>query len=236
MLILGLDTCCMPAAAALCDDEKLIAETVINCGRTHSQKIMPQIQTMLEAVKIKCADIDCFAVASGPGSFTGVRIGVATVKALAHATGKPCIAISTLEGLADNIRCFGGIICPILDARREQVYTALFEGGDNMTRLCEDKAVGVDALIEELMKPDYIDKDIMFLGDGVFVYRETIKHQLGKRAKFAPSNLNMNKASSIAHLASKQFSIGSFQNYSEIVPQYIRMSQAERERIEREKS
>lgn len=226
----------MPATVAVCDDDKLVAESVVNCGRTHSQKIMPQIQTMLEAAEIKCSDIDCFAVASGPGSFTGVRIGVATIKALAHGTKKPCIAISTLEGLADNIRYFNGIICPILDARRSQVYTALFEGGQDMSRLCEDMAMNVDELIDELKKPEYSNKDIIFLGDGIFVYMEVIKEQLGNRAMFAPQNINLNKASSIAHLAINEFENGNAENYSNIVPQYIRMSQAERERLEREKA
>ena len=126
MLILGIDTCCMAATTALMSDDRLVAQVVQNNKKTHSQNIMPMIDFMLSQAEVSAKDVDGFAVAVGPGSFTGVRIGVATIKALAHATGKPCIAVSTLKALANNVVPFEGIICPIMDARRGQVYNALF--------------------------------------------------------------------------------------------------------------
>ena len=182
MLVLGIDTCCMPATSAVYDGEKLVGEAIVNCGKTHSQKIMPQIEALLNSLELKPADIDCFAVAAGPGSFTGVRIGTATIKAMAHAAGKPCAAVSTLEALANNVPYFDGIICPILDARRNQVYTAEFLGDGTLTRVCEDKAVSLESLLDELKN---LKKKVLFLGDGVLVYREEILEYLGDNAKFA---------------------------------------------------
>lgn len=229
MLIFGLDTCCMPATAALCDDEKLVAEFVLNCGKTHSQKIMPQIENMLAGLGIVCSDIDCFAAANGPGSFTGVRIGAATLKAMAHAFDKPCVTVSTLMALAQNVMYFPGIICPILDARRSQVYTAMFEGGkDGLGRMTEDAAMGLDELLTELKAKD---REVLFLGDGIFVHRDRIISELGDKANFAPPNLNMNMAGSVAFLGMQAFKRGETKKYSEVVPSYIRLSQAERERL-----
>ncbi len=233
MLIFGLDTCCMPATAALCDGEKLVAEFVLNCGKTHSQKIMPQIENMFESIGISCGDIDCFAAACGPGSFTGVRIGAATLKAMAHAYDKPCVSVSTLEALAQNVPYFDGIICPILDARRGQVYTAVFEGGiQGMSRITEDLAVKLDELLESLKNKN---KYVLFLGDGIFVHRDTILDEIGDRAKFAAPNLNMNMAGSVAVLGKHAYECGETKSYSEIVPNYIRLSQAEREYKEKNK-
>lgn len=232
MLIFGLDTCCMPATAALCDGEKLIAEFVINCGRTHSQMIMPQIENMFNTLGVSCGDIDCFAVSCGPGSFTGVRIGVAALKAMAHAADKPCAAVSNLEALAYNVPYFDGIICPILDARRGQVYTAIFEGGtDGVKRLTDDTAVGLSSVLSGL-KAD--GREVLFLGDGVFVHKNSIVSELGAKAHFAPPNLNMNMAGSVAYLGAKAYLSGNTIGYSELAPVYVRLSQAERERLERE--
>lgn len=234
MLIFGLDTCCMPATVALCDGEKLIAEFILNCGRTHSQMIMPQIENMFKTLGITCGDIDCFAVSCGPGSFTGVRIGVAALKAMAHATDKPCAAVSNLEALAYNVPYFNGVICPILDARRGQVYTAMFEGGtDGAERLCDDTAVELSAVLDKL-KSD--GRDALFLGDGIFVYKDKIESELGDKAHFALPNLNMNMAGSVAYLGAKAYLSGNTTEYSKLAPVYVRLSQAERERLEREKN
>ena len=151
MTVFGIDTCCMAATAALVNEEVMIAQTVVNKNKTHSQMMMPLVEEMFRASEIEPASVDAFAVAVGPGSFTGVRIGVATAKALAQASKKPCIAVSTLEALAFSSKHFDGIICPILDARREQVYNALFKGGkDGLTRICEDRAMPLSELLEEL--------------------------------------------------------------------------------------
>ncbi len=231
MLIFGIDTCCNAATAALLEDDRLVAQTVINSGKTHSQKMMPQIEEMFRQAEKEVSDVDCFAVAVGPGSFTGVRIGVATVKALAQAVKKPCVAVSTLHGLAHNVSVFDGIICPILDARREQVYNALFRGGRNMGRLCEDRALGIEELLAELGEEP---SPILFCGDGVPVFRERILEVLGDRAIFAPIMQNMNLAGSVAEIGLAKARDEETVSYGELVPQYIRLSQAERERQEKE--
>ncbi len=230
MLIFGTDTCCMAATAALLSEDRLVAQTVLNNKKTHSQNIMPMIEFMLEKAEVLPEDIDCFAAAVGPGSFTGVRIGVATVKALAFATGKPCVAVSTLHALANNVSCFDGIICPVLDARRNQVYNALFEGGD-LNRLTDDRACSIDELCAELGETD---RRIMFLGDGVPSFMDKIKEALGDRAVFAPTSLQMNLAASVAEIGLKKFSDGETCSCDLLVPQYLRLSQAERERLEKE--
>lgn len=229
MLIFGTDTCCGAATAALMDDTKLIAQTVINHDRTHSQKMMPQIEEMFRLAERDICDVDCFAAAVGPGSFTGVRIGVATVKALAQAANKPCVAVSTLHALAYNNALFSGIVCPILDARRNQVYNALFQGGRSLVRLCEDRALAIDDLLTELKAEE---KDVLFCGDGTLVFRSVIEEALGERAVFAPMMQNLNLAAAVAELA--LLGEGQAVSYQDLVPQYVRLSQAERERLEKE--
>ena len=232
MLIFGIDTCCMAATAALIDDTRLIAQTIINHNRTHSQKMMPQIETMFSQAELDITDVDCFAAAAGPGSFTGVRIGIATAKAMAQACGKPCAAVSTLHALANNNYLFDGIISPILDARREQVYNALFTGGRELNRLCDDRALGIDALLEELKAQE---KPVLFCGDGTLVFKDIICKELGNRAVFAQRMNNLNLASSVAELGWEAMQRGDTVSCGELVPQYIRLSQAERERLEQQK-
>ncbi len=230
MLVFGIDTCCMAATAALVSDDRLVAQVVQNNKKTHSQRIMPLIEQMLEQAEISLSDIDCFAAACGPGSFTGVRIGVATVKALAHAAEKPCVSVSTLHALANNVACFDGIICPIMDARRNQVYNALFKGG-SLDRITEDRAIAIDELLAELQNTD--DR-IIFLGDGLPVFQNEICNTLGDRAVFAQKMQQMNLAASVAEIGIEKLSCGDTVEYGELIPQYLRLSQAERERLERE--
>lgn len=230
MLIFGIDTCCMAATAALLDDTRLIAQTVINHNRTHSQKMMPQIEEMFAQAEVDIRDVDCFAAAVGPGSFTGVRIGVATAKALAQAWNKPCAAVSTLEGLANNVALFDGIVCPILDARRQQVYNALFQGGRTLKRLCPDRALAVEELLDELKEKK---KPVIFCGDGTLVFREEIVEALGERAVFAQRMQNMNLAASVAEVGWTMAQKGDTVSYGSLVPAYVRLSQAERERLEK---
>lgn len=232
MLIFGIDTCCMAATAALMNEDKLIAQTVVNHNRTHSQKMMPQIEAMFEMAERDVSEVDCFAAAAGPGSFTGVRIGIATAKALAQSFGKPCAAISTLKALANNNALFDGIISPILDARRGQVYNALFGGGRELNRLCDDRAIALTALLDELKQQSM---PVLFCGDGVYPFKEEIISALGDTAVFAQRMNNMNLAASVAELGLKAFTGGNTVPYGELVPQYIRLSQAERERLERQK-
>lgn len=224
MLIFGIDTCCAAATAALMDDERMIAETVVNHKRTHSQKMMPQVEQMFANAEIDVRDVDVFAAAVGPGSFTGVRIGVATAKALAQANGKPCAAVSTLHALAHQAEFFDGIVCPILDARRNQVYNALFVGGKSLTRLCEDRALALDDLLGELLGRD---ENVLFLGDGVAAYRTEIEEKLKEKARFAPKNMRMNLGGSVAELGLEAALRGDTMPYGELIPSYVRLSQAE---------
>ncbi len=227
MLIFGIDTCSQVATAALMDDTKLIAQTVINHDRTHSQKMMPQIETMFQQAERDVSEVDCFAAAVGPGSFTGVRIGVATAKAMAQALNKPCCGVSTLHALAFNNGLFSGIVCPILDARRNQVYNALFRGGEKLDRLCEDRALALEDLLTELSAQP---ERVLFCGDGTLVFQQRILEVLGEKAQFAPRMQNLNLAAAVAELAlDKQ---AEHIPCGELIPQYVRLSQAERERLE----
>ncbi len=228
MIIFGIDTCCMSATAALLNDDRLMAQVVLNNNKTHSQKIMPLIEFMLNQAELKASDIDCFAAAVGPGSFTGVRIGVATAKALAYAANKPCVAVSTLKALAYNVSEFDGIICPILDARRGQVYNALFKKNE---RLCEDRALSMDDLLDEL---ENTEGKIIFLGDGLPVFAGKINERLKDRAVFASASQRMNLASSVAQIGYEEFLMGNTIDSNDLIPQYLRLSQAERERLEKE--
>ena len=229
MHILGIDTCCMAATSAIIADDRLVAQVVQNNNKTHSQSIMPMIDFMLKQTELSINDIDGFAVAVGPGSFTGVRIGVATIKALAHPMNKPCIPVSTLEALAHNVAPFNGIICPILDARRNQVYTATFDG-DTENRLTEDRAISIEELCEDLKT---LNKKIIFVGDGIPTYKEKLIDALDSNAIFASRSLRMNLASSVAEIGYDKILKGDTITYADLKPTYLRLSQAERERLEK---
>ncbi len=231
MLVFGIDTCCMAATAALVSDSTLVAQTIVNQNKTHSQIMMPQIEEMFKITDIDPACVDAFAAAVGPGSFTGVRIGVATAKAMAQAANKPCVAVSTLEALAYSSKFFDGIAAPILDARREQVYNALFDCGKNgISRLCEDRALALEDLLDEIKE---LDKDVIFMGDGVLVFEDEIRRTLGNRAFFAPKTTAMNLGGAVAELGAQKFARGEVVSCGDLVPCYVRLSQAERDRLER---
>ena len=231
MLVFGIDTCCMAATAALMNTDVMLAQTVISHKKTHSQMMMPQIESMFALSGISPSDVDAFAAAVGPGSFTGVRIGVATAKAMAQASNKPCIAVSTLEALAHASTCFNGIISPILDARRNQVYNALFESdGTKLFRKCDDRALALSELIDELSA---LGRDVLFMGDGVLVYREEIAEKLGSRAHFAAKVNNLNLGGSVAEIGIEKLKRGEVLSYNALVPQYVRLSQAERDLLNR---
>ncbi len=218
MLIFGIDTCCQAATSAIYDGEKLLAQTVINHKKTHSQKIMPQVDQLFALSELSVSDIDAFAAAVGPGSFTGVRIGVATVKGMAQALNKPCIPVSTLEALAFPLSSFQGLVCPILDARRGQVYNAIFENGK---RICPDRALALSELLSEIK-----GKRVIFLGDGIFPYRDEILSVIPD-AQFAPEVIAMNLAGSVCQVAYEKYLKGEAVSANELVPSYVRLSQAE---------
>lgn len=219
MLFLSLDTTGGACSAALCENDKILSEVYLHDKLTHSQTLMPLVDACFAHAGRAVVDVDAFAVTVGPGSFTGVRIGVCTVKGLAQVTNKPVIPIDTLELLMQNIVGFDGIVCPILDARRGQVYTAFFENGK---RICDDFADSIEVVCEKLA-----GKKVMFLGDGVPVLREKICALLPDAA-FAPEFLNYQHAGHAAALIYEKFSNGTVESAETVLPNYLRDSQAER--------
>lgn len=229
MKILGIDTTGQTASAALVEDDKLIAEFTLNYKLTHSQTIMPMIAEIIERSETDKASIDCIACAAGPGSFTGLRIGAATAKGFALAWDKPIVAVPTLDALAYNVFETDKIICPIMDARRNQVYAAFYmwENG-KMLRLTDHMAESIDRIIEVAQ---ILEREVIFLGDGVPVHKE--KLQQDKNFLFAPSHCNMQRASSVAALGKIMAEEGMAKSGDEFELIYLRKSQAEREREER---
>ncbi len=232
MLILALDSTAVAASVALCDGEKMLANYTINLGNTHSETLLPMVEAVMKAAHITAADIDLFAASVGPGSFTGVRIGAATIKGLAFGKEKPCIGVSTLEALAYNLIGFDGIACPVMNARRSQVYTALFEVNANceLRRLTPDKAISIQELETELLTQI---RPVYFAGDGYEIAREGFSRFT---APETPAILIPQNAYSVAMCALKQYGEGVRTTDLELSPVYLRLSQAERERAEKEKN
>ena len=224
MLILSVDSSASPASVALYDN-KMIAEYYTNTGLTHSQTLVAMIESVLSVTGIKADQIDLYAVNNGPGSFTGVRIGVSAVKGMAYADQKPCVAISTLESMAYNFLSSDAVICCSMDARRQQVYNALFRVKDGVvTRLCEDRAISVESLCEELKR---FDERVILIGDGSeLVYRSCSDND---RVRLAPDNLRFQRASSTALVAVEKAERGELIDAKALIPSYLRLSQAERE-------
>ena len=226
MRILALDTSGPVAGAALMENGVVTHEVMASHGLTHSQTAMPMVDQCLSAAGIAAKDIDLFAAVAGPGSFTGVRIGVCAVKALAHAWNKPAVAIDSLETLAMNAFSFPGVICPILDARRGQVYCAAFrfEGGARPVRLMEDGAMALTDFLEKLPA----DEKCLFLGDGLAVHFPKIQAVLGQRALAAPAHMAYLRPAAACVLAGEM--ADEAVDCMSLQPIYLRAPQAERER------
>ena len=228
MNILAIDTSGPVAGCAVMADGKIVHLICMEHGLTHSETIMPAIDQALFASNLAPKEIDLFAVVAGPGSFTGVRIGVCAAKGFAHAWGKPCVAIHALEALAMNLSGFEGLVCPILDARRAQVYCAAFDVSGGMpVRALPDDAIPLAEFLERLPK----GKRLAFLGDGVGAFAETIQSALGERAFFPPANLLSLRADAVCVLAAAKQS--EWVEARALTPVYLRKPQAERERMER---
>lgn len=222
MRILGVDTSAQVASAAVCSEDKIIISASLNTGLTHSQTLLPMIENMLSAASLTLSDIDAFAVSKGPGSFTGIRIGVSAIKGLAYANNKNCIGISTLRALAYNMSGFDGIICPCMDARRNQVYNALFKGNE---RICDDRAIAVSDLMVDLKN---YKENIWLVGDGAQLVYDQLKDELSN-IRLAPITLRYQLASSVCMCSFSEEQISP----NMLLPSYLRLSQAERERNER---
>ena len=224
MIILGMDTSSVNATVAVLNDNKLVAEYLISNDRTHSVIIMPLLEDMLKKCGVKLSDVDVFAVVTGPGSFTGLRIGISTIKTLAQACNKPVIGINSLESLVNNFFApKDTIICPVIDARHEEVYNAVFENGICIT---EPRVIALDKLFEEL---SVTEKDVIFCGDGVLKYSDKIMSESDGKWTIAPQHLSMQKSSSLCQAAYKRALIGDFDDLYTLLPLYLRRSQAERE-------
>lgn len=232
MVILALDSTAQTGAVALCRDEKLIASFTLNTGNTHSETLLPSVEAVLKLGGMTAKDVDLFACAKGPGSFTGVRIGAATVKGLAFDKDKPSIGVSTLEALAYNLRGFQGIACPVMNARRSQVYNALFrvENG-TLERLCPDRAIALADLAAELAA--YGDTPIYLSGDGYDMTRAALA---GCNLRETPEELIYQSGYSVAMCALAAYMAGDRTTDTELVPTYLRLPQAERERLEKEQN
>lgn len=228
MKILALESSAVAASCAISENGKIICESFINIGLTHSQTLLPLINQSLSSVNLTAKDIDIFSVAVGPGSFTGVRIGVATLKGLAFPFDKPCYGISTLEAMAWSCTTEEVIICPIMDARCMQVYTAQFTYKDGrVVRLTPDDAIKLDLLAENLLNAD---QKIILIGDGADKFYNTLKDR-GVNCCLAPESIRQQHASGVALAAHNAHLNGQSPIPSEqLVPCYLRLSQAERER------
>ncbi|MCI8709546.1 MAG: tRNA (adenosine(37)-N6)-threonylcarbamoyltransferase complex dimerization subunit type 1 TsaB [Dorea sp.] len=238
MRILALDSSGLVAGVAVAwsdgTEEEVLAEYTVNYKKTHSQTLLPMLDETAKMIELDMDTIDAVAVAAGPGSFTGLRIGSATAKGLGLALGIPLVAVPTLHGLAYNLWGAKGLVCPIMDARRGQVYTAIFEfRGDELVVVEDQMAIGIEELAEKLLA---YDRKVTFLGDGVPVFRKVLEEKLfGKtEVMFAPANMNRQRAASVAALGLRYYREGKYEPAAEHAPEYLRMSQAERERRERQ--
>lgn len=230
MLILALDSTAIVASVALCRDEKTIASFTVKNGNTHSETLLPMVEAVLKSANVGVSDIDLFACSVGPGSFTGVRIGTATIKGLAFGQNKNCLGVSTLEALAENLVPFDGIICPVMNARRGQLYNALFRYENGVpVRLCEDRAISVADLAAELAEKG---EPFALCGDGV---AEFCRLAPNSAPVSVSSLLEDQSAVSVAKVALRRANAGENGTDAALAPVYLRLPQAERERLEKMK-
>ncbi|MDD2959196.1 MAG: tRNA (adenosine(37)-N6)-threonylcarbamoyltransferase complex dimerization subunit type 1 TsaB [Lachnospiraceae bacterium] len=231
MKILALDSSGMTASVAVAEDEKLLAEYSVNYKKTHSQTLLPMLKEIADMIELDLNTVDAIAVAGGPGSFTGLRIGSATAKGLGLALKKPLVHVPTLEGMACNLFGTDRLICPMMDARRDQVYTGIYEYQDGTLAVLEDQmAVSVEEIAEKLNR---YGRAVILLGDGAAAYQETLAKLLNVSWKMAPANLNRQHGAAVAVRAMDYIRMGKTETAMEHQPDYLRVSQAERERSER---
>lgn len=238
MLILALDSTSLSGSAALCEDDRLIASFTVNTGNTHSETLLPMVEQVLKVSGHTPADIDLFACTTGPGSFTGVRIGAATIKGLAFGKGRPCIGVSVMDALAEACPMPSGILCPVMNARRGQVYNALFTyDGEKPTRLCADRALPITELAAELNEPAYAGQAVYLVGDGAKMVCDAVTETgllPASRLIRLPENLRWPDAFCVAQTARRLYDTGVRTTDAELTPVYLRMSQAERTKLEKE--
>ena len=231
MLILAIESSSLVASVAIVEDGVTLEEYTANFKMTHSQTLLPMIDSMVSLFGIDLSTIDAIAVSGGPGSFTGLRIGSATAKGLGLALDKPLIHVPTLDGTAYNLYGAKGLICPIMDARRNQVYTGIYRFEQEFEVVMEQDAMDMGELIEKL---NGMGERVIFLGDGVPVHEKKIRELMTVPFDLAPAHMNRQRAASVAALGAVYFAEGKIETAAEHGPDYLRKSQAEREREERE--
>lgn len=237
MKILALDSSGLVASAAVVEDDCLLAEYTVNYKKTHSQTLLPMLEEIRRMIELDLATVDAIAIASGPGSFTGLRIGAATAKGLGLALDKPLVEVPTLEGLAYNLCGTDKLVCPLMDARRNQAYTGIYEfvrkGCSWDLHVVEGQcAVDISVILEKLNE---LGRAVVFLGDGVPVFAQKIEESIRIPYSFAPANMNRQRAASVAALGAVYYDQGRTVTASCHQPEYLRKSQAEREREQQEK-
>ena len=234
MKILALDSSGLVASVAIVSDDDLIGEYTVNYKKTHSQTLLPMLDEVAKMVELDLSTIDVIAVSAGPGSFTGLRIGSATAKGLALALNKEIVAVPTVDALAYNMWGCRDLVCPLMDARRNQAYTGLYRFSDGkMDTLIKQCVVQIDEIIDKINKEG---QKVIFLGDGVPVFKEYIRENITVPYDFAPAMCNKQRASAVACLGQILFGEGKAVPAYEHKPEYLRLSQAERERQEKERN
>ncbi len=232
MKILGIDSSGLVASVAVVEDDNLLGEFTMNYKKTHSQTLLPMLDTLAKMIELDLNTVDAIAVSGGPGSFTGLRIGSATAKGLGLALEKPLIHIPTVDALAYNLCGHRDMVCPLMDARRNQTYTGLYAfDGNHMQALLAQCAVGIDEIVAKINK---IGHAVVFLGDGVPVFETYIGEHVTVPYTFAPAHVNKQRAATVAALGEIYYKEGKTETAQEHRPDYLRLSQAERERMERE--
>lgn len=230
MKILALDSSGLVASVAVVEDDNLCGEFTINYKKTHSQTLLPMLDEVVRMIELDLNTIDAIAISGGPGSFTGLRIGSATAKGLGLALDKPLIHIPTVDALAYNLFGHKDMVCPLMDARRNQTYTGLYEFEQGiMNTVQEQCAVGIDEIIAQI---NLMNRAVVFLGDGVPVFESYIRENCKVPYSFAPAHMNKQRAASVAVLAKTYLKEGKTETAAEHRPDYLRLSQAERERLE----
>ena len=240
MKILSIDGSGNTASVAVAEEDKILAEYTVNHKKTHSQTLLPMVKTVLDMLGLSVDDMDYIAVSNGPGSFTGLRICAATAKGLGLAAGKPMVGVKTLEALAYNYEGADCLVCPMMDARRSQVYTGIYafekssetenSDGFRLAVIEEQQAVPVEEILE---KVNAQGKKVVFLGDGVPVYKDKIAEIVNVPYTLAPAGRDLQSAAALSRAAFAYIKDGKTVSATELVPDYLRMSQAEREKLER---
>lgn len=232
MKVLGIDSSGLVASVAVVEDAELRGEYTINYKKTHSQTLLPMLDEVTRMLELDLETVDAIAVSGGPGSFTGLRIGSATAKGLGLALKKPLIHVPTVDALAYNMVGHRDMVCPLMDARRNQTYTGLYLfDGNEMDILLEQCAVGIDEIVAKI---NTINRAVVFLGDGIPVFTDYIKENCRVPFTFAPAHVNKQRAGAVAALGLLSFAEGKYESAAEHCPDYLRLSQAERERREKQ--